>query len=124
MPSPARGNVDIGNLRTAHRPMHVVHLIPGEKADRNAVALNKQDMLPTRSAEYIPAQLVGGTAAMIGVAFVEVTPKQLRKRLSVVGVRNSHVHRMSGCWVTPKLTCLLLRFVRRQHTNSYESPAR
>ena len=45
--------------------MHVVHRIPSAKADRNAGALDKQDMLPTRGAEHIPSQLVGGTAGMV-----------------------------------------------------------
>ncbi|MDQ6736139.1 MAG: hypothetical protein M3Z30_00375 [Gemmatimonadota bacterium] len=100
MPSPRWGDVEIGNLRTAHRPMHVVHFIPSEKADRNAVALNNQHMLSTGGAEYVTAQLIGGAAGMVGIALVEIIPKQLRKTLSIVRIRYSHVHKMSGCWLT------------------------
>jgi hypothetical protein len=52
--------------------MHVVDLIPCEKADGNAVPLNKQDMLSPRRAQNIAAQLVGGAARMGRIAFVEI----------------------------------------------------
>ena len=67
---PRRVNVNIGDLRAAHCPMHVVHRTPSAKADRNAVALNKQDVLPTQGAEHIPSQFVDGTAGMIRLRFV------------------------------------------------------
>ena len=50
---PRRVNVNIGDLRAAHYPMHVVHCIPSAEAERNAGALNKLDVLPTMGAEHI-----------------------------------------------------------------------
>jgi hypothetical protein len=99
-----RNDIQIRDLRSPCSPVHVVHRVPRNEANRAGSAVGEKNTMATRIAKNVPAEFVSAGATMTWILFPEVVRQQSREGRGILDGSTPNGHVSHPIWLINKST--------------------
>ena len=97
-------DIQIRDLCSPCSPVHVVHKVPRNEANKPASAVDEKNTMATCITENVPAELVSAGASMTWILFPEVVRQQGREGRGIFDGSTPNGHASHPIWLINKST--------------------